>query len=462
MQNRHSCYTCPITLAALVAGFFAVAIPAWGQERGILNEDIKFLANDAGTKDFFGWSVAVDNSILAVGAVGDDDNGTNSGSAYLFDVATGTQTFKLLPDDGLAFDFFGNAIAINKGVVAVGARLDDDNGPSSGSAYLFDATTGAQFSKLLPIDGSAFDFFGNAIALDHFFVAVGAKWDDARGSNSGSVYVFITPSGSQITKLLPSDGEANDEFGYSVAVANGIVAVGAPFWDNEKGLNYGSAYLFDAETGVQLAKLIPSDGQAGDEFGFSIALANGIVAVGARLDDANGTDSGSAYLFDAETGAQISKLIPSDGSAFDMFGRSISIDSGVVAVGAWSDDDNGMDSGSAYLFDALTGTQIDKILPSDGAAEDFFGTSIALINGIVAVGSYFDDDNGPDSGSAYVFDINICLADLTGDGTVDALDFFLFVGLFAFEDPQADLNFDDIVDVMDFFEFVNLFVAGCP
>ena len=131
-------------------------------------------------------------------------------------------------------------------------------------------------------------------------------------------------------KLLPSDGAAEDRFGHSIAVDNGVVAVGAP----ENGVDFGSAYLFDASTGQQLHKLLASDGAASDRFGESIAIDNGVVVVGAVGDDDNGDYSGSAYFFDASTGQQLRKLFPSDGAAEDHFGNSIAIDNGVVAVGA--------------------------------------------------------------------------------------------------------------------------------
>ncbi len=75
-----------------------------------------------------------------VGARGDDDNGPISGAAYLFDTATGQQTVKLLRDDGASYDYFGVTVAISGATVVVGAPADDDNGSNSGSAYLFDAS----------------------------------------------------------------------------------------------------------------------------------------------------------------------------------------------------------------------------------------------------------------------------------------------------------------------------------
>ena len=127
-----------ISLVA-VALLAIVAAPSWGQA---INEDLKILASDGGADNEFGYFIAIDQGIIAVGAPSDDDNGINSGSAYLFDASTGAEIAKLLPSDGAAGDEFGFSIAIDGGIVAVGALRDDHNGNTSGSAYLFDASTG--------------------------------------------------------------------------------------------------------------------------------------------------------------------------------------------------------------------------------------------------------------------------------------------------------------------------------
>ena len=127
---------------------------------------------------------------------------------------------------------------------------------------------------------------------------------------------------------------------------NGIIVVGAPF-DDDNGINSGSAYLFNASTGMQIAKLLPADGTAGAEFGFSVAINNGIVGVGARKDNENGVDAGAVYLFDASTSIQLAKLTPNDPEAGDEFGNSVAIDNGILCVGAWKADEFGDNSGAA-------------------------------------------------------------------------------------------------------------------
>ncbi len=136
-------------------------------------------------------------------------------------------------------------------------------------------------------------------------------------------------------------------------------------------LSTGPAY---ADLGDQLAKLLADDGAAWDEFGHSVAISGTTAIVGAHLDDDNGTNSGSAYLFDTATGRQITKLLPDDGAEGDHFGESVAIGGTTAIVGAlFGDNDNGDNSGSAYLFDIsdpANPTQIAKLLPDDGAASD--------------------------------------------------------------------------------------------
>ncbi len=257
----------------------------------------------------------------------------STGPAY---ADLGDQLFKLLAADGAAGDDFGTSVGIRGTTAIVGAWADDDNGSNSGSAYLFDTTTGKQIAKLLPDDGAAADFFGHAVAIcgppGKEIAIVGSQGDDDNGSFSGSAYLFDTATGRQIAKLLANDGAGGDGFGWTVAISpDGIGAiVGAP-WHDDNGTDSGSAYLFDISdpaNPTQLFKLLPNDGAAFHQFGTSVAISPdsiGTAIVGAHRDDDNGSLSGSAYLFDTTTGRQIFKLLPNDGAAGDHFGGSVAI-----------------------------------------------------------------------------------------------------------------------------------------
>ncbi len=454
------------------------ALPAAGQ---VISEDFKLLPRHGAAGDVFGWSVAVSGTTAVVGAAEDDGNGASSGSAYLFDTITGRQLFNLLPGDGETADQFGISVAISGTTAVVGAIWDDDNGASSGSAYLFDTTTGRQLFKLLPGDGEAGDQFGASVAICGTRAVVGARADDDNGDRSGSAYLFDTTSGQQLFKLLSADGEAGDQFGESVAISGTTAVVGA-FFDYDNGSGSGSAYVFDTTTGQQLFKLLPRDGEAGDRFGESVAISGTTAVVGAAGDDDNGDASGSVYVFDTITGQQLAKLLPSDGAEENFFGGSVAISGATAVVGAEADNDNGAFSGSAYVFDTITGQQLAKLLPSDGAPNDLVGWSVAISGTTAVVGAIWDDDNGNSSGSAYAFSMPApCPGDIAddfgtpgADGMISFGDFLALLGLIGpcpggtpgcdgdIADDFGSLNGGDgMVSFGDFLALLGL-IGPCP
>ena len=292
-----------------------------------------------------------------------------------------------------------------------------------GEPYLWgsgDVTTiPSNENKITASDGASSDLFGFSVAVGNGRIVVGAYGD---GSFSGSAYIFDL-DGTQLAKITASDGAAGDYFGISVAVGNGRIVVGAII-DNDNGSNSGSAYIFDLD-GTQLAKITASDGAASDYFGGSVAVGNGRIVVSAYADDDNGSNSGSAYIFDLD-GTELAKITASDGAAGHQFGGSVAVGNGRIVVGATEDDNNGgflsQFQGSAYIFD-LDGTQLAKITASDAAGGDRFGESVAIGNGRIVVGAKDDDDNGFSSGSAYIFDLDgTQLAKITAsDGAADDL-----------------------------------------
>ncbi|NND94317.1 MAG: T9SS type A sorting domain-containing protein [Flavobacteriales bacterium] len=394
-----------ITFLMLANGLVGQDACAW---QDVVNEDFKIVASDGSVDDGFAHSISIDNGIIAVGSPFDDDNGSNSGSAYLFDASTGVELAKLLPSDGAANEEFGFSIAIDNGIVAVGAKGDNENGTNAGAAYLFDASTGVQLHKLLPNDGASGDEFGNSIAIDNGIVAVGAWRADEFGDASGAAYLFDVSSGNQLEKVLPNTGNNFQTFGVSIAIDGDILAIGArTYFVLGEGFNFARAYLFDVQTGDQINILQPNilnlNGDLGGFFADCIDINDGLVAVGAPNRSVVFDHSGAAYVFDASTGSQLQYIVPEDAHDRDNFGISISIDNGTVLVGAHQDDDNGFNSGSAYFYDALSGAELNKIIASDGAAADLYGNAVALDGNFAVVGAIDDDDNGAQSGSAYIY-----------------------------------------------------------
>ncbi|MCP4358663.1 MAG: hypothetical protein GY796_11650, partial [Chloroflexi bacterium] len=389
------------------AATYPLTIDPWLQQA-------KLISSDGAAGDYFGYSVAVSGDTAVIGAYSDDDNGGSSGSAYVF-TRSGTiwsQQQKLTANTGAANDLFGFSVAVDGDTAVIGAYQDDNKGTYSGSAYIFtrSGTIWSLQRYLTASDGVAYDLFGHSVAVDGNTAVVGAYRDDDNGSESGSAYVF-TRSGttwSQQQKLTASDGAADDEFGRSVAV-DGNTAVISAHRDDDNGSGSGSAYVFtrSGTTWSQQQKLTASDGAAGDWFAWSVAVDSDTAVIGAFLDDDNGSGSGSVYIFtrSGTTWSQQQKLTASDGAVDDEFGFSVAVDGDTVVIGAYWDDDNGGASGSTYVFtrSGIIWSQRQKLTASDGAGGDWFGVSVAVDGDTAVIGAYFDDDNGYHSGSAYVF-----------------------------------------------------------
>ena len=217
-------------------------------------------------------------------------------------------------------------------------------------------------------------------------------------------------SPDETAKLLGSDSVASDNFGQSVAISAGLGLVGAP-WNDENGSNDGAAYLYQNNGGVweQVIKLGSLGTTSGEFFGWSVAISGNTALIGARYDSQNGGLAGAAYVFRETapgTWTQIAKLLADDGASGDTFGVSVALERDTAVIGARAADDNGSNSGSAYVFRETapgTWTQIAKLLPSDGAAGDEFGWRLDFDGTTAIVGAHLHDVPATDAGAAYLF-----------------------------------------------------------
>ena len=383
----------------------------------------KLTANDATEEDRFGCSVAISDDSIVIGAYQDDDNGSNSGSAYVFtrNDSSWSQQAKLTAEDGAEDDYFGSFVAISGESLLVGAPFDDDEGSESGSVHVFErnGTSWAAQDKLTTDNTNRSFVVVPPVAISDDLVVVGVRNDSDGGQFSGSAYVFTRADStwSQQAKLTADDAVAGDEFGSDVAISGDYVVVGAPEDDDDDREfvqnRLGSAYIFTRvnSSWSQQAKITASDVARSDRFGSYVAISGDSVVVGVPLDDHDaGANSGSAYVFTRSgiSWPQEAKLTASDAAPGDEFGASVAISAETIVVGATGDDDDGSGSGSAYIFtrDGLSWSQQAKLTAADAAAGDGFGRSAAISEDTVVVGAPFSDDAGSRSGSAYVFSGN--------------------------------------------------------
>lgn len=435
----------------------------------------KLINQNGGGNNLFGYAASVSGDTAIIGAFADNTNGPSSGAAYVFvrSEDVWVQQAKLLAPDGANSDNFGVAVSISGDSAIVGAYRDDDNGDMSGSAYVFVRSGGVWSlqAKLVASDGLARDVFGYSVSLNSDIALIGAPGGDANEPDSGAAYVFTRSSGiwTQQAKVFQLDGATGDGFGGSVSISMNTAVIGSR-WDDDNGDASGSAYVFTLSEGLwsQQAKLIPTDGVEGAEFGNPVSLDGDTAVIGASYDDDNGGWSGSAYVYarNGESWALQAKLLPDDGRGGDRFGRSVSVRGDIAVIGSPWSDHLANRSGSAYLFTRNNDSewiQGPTLLAGDGMGADRFGSAVAFGGSVgdefVVVGASGSNDH-----SAYSFYISSppCMADLNGNCFVDFFDISTFIAAFIASDPSADFNDDGMFNFFDINIFLTAFKSGCP
>ena len=364
----------------------------------------KIQASDKAAGDGFGYSVAVSNSRIIIGAPYEDTGASNAGAAYLFDI-DGNEIKKITSSYAESDANFGYAVAISDKWIAIGEPGANMGADRTGNVDIYDID-GNKKGNGTSGDGLDDDYFGQAVSITNNRLAVGVPNHYDNVANEGAVFVYrIEENGSCtfLSRLQASDVAGGDKFGYSVAISDTCIVAGAPYATESGGYYYGAAYIFDMNF-AQTAIITNSGIHLGDHFGWSVAASNSKIVVGAI--GANGpADSGRAYIFDT-SGTQLATLAASDASTSDEFGYSVAISNNRILVGARYEDLDGQawqQKGSAYIFD-LNGTQIKKISARDPENADEFGRRVAISDTKIVVGTNLEDTGGSNAGAAYIYD----------------------------------------------------------
>jgi len=444
--------------------------------------------------DQSGYSVSLndDGTIVAIGAYGNDGNGSSSGHVKVYQYITGTWSQIGANIDGeAAYDQSGWSVSLNDAgtIVAIGAKYNNGNGSSSGHVRVYQYDSNKDFSDSNDsssdfgpirwrrlggdIDGEATgDWSGHPVSLsaDGTTVAIGAIGNDVNGTSSGHVRVYNFNNGSWDKLGEDIDGEAvSDQSGHSVSLNdNGtIVAIGAKY-NNGNGIYSGHVRVYQYDSNKNYSDSNDSssdfgpkgwrrlgrdiDGEAVyDQSGYPVSLsANGtIVAIGALMNDENNSGHVRVYKFTSDVWTLVGHDIDGE-NASDYSGESVSLsaDGKTVAIGAAAnnsghvrvyklsndeDNDGVFDINDAFPNNSTetkdtdndgTGdnadvfptnpalSDIDKLLwdqlggDIDGeAAMDHSGESVSLSadGTTVAIGAKGNDGNGTDSGHVRVY-----------------------------------------------------------
>jgi uncharacterized repeat protein (TIGR01451 family) len=406
------------------------SIPLLAGELAYL-ETTKLLATDGAPGDSLGGSVAVGGDLIVVGARWDDGG---KGAAYVFARNQGGadgwgEVAKLTASDGAGGDGFGISVAISGDRIVVGAMNADVGGNSDqGAAYIFDRNHGGldawgEVTKITPADGAEYDFFAETVSIDGDTFAAGSSGADIGGNtNQGAVYVFGRNQGGadnwgQVAKVTSSDAIADTAYGRKLSISGDTLAVG----NAHANYNLGRVYVYSRNEGGEdnwgeVRILTASDGNVMDRFGWSIGVDGVRIVVGAYSDTVGSNPSqGSAYLFERNHGGydnwgEVAHLTAPAGLAGDWLGFSVGISGDVVVAGAaYADIDGASQQGAAWVFKRNYGGTdswgaLGRLVASDGAADDWYGWSVAVDGFNVVAGVPSSDPGGSSGqGAAYLY-----------------------------------------------------------
>ena len=381
----------------------------------------KLMGNNTEAKDNFGYAVDVDGDFAIVTS----PRNKGTGAAYIYKREEGRfwlqkrnrTRIRMIPIDPDGATSFGVSVDISGETAVIGARGGIVGEDAVGAAYIFTENEPPfwnQHTKLVASDRNEGDQFGFAVAISGNEVITGAPRHSAGGPNSGAAYIFEQKeSGAWVENIKLSDGEtaSEDQFGISVAI-HGNLAISGAQQNDDIAPNAGAAYIFERSNAIWLerAKIIANDAKAGDLFGNTVAISGETAVIGAPGVDDAGPEAGAAYVFgrSGDNWIQQAKLIGNDIGTFDQFGAAIAIHENTVIVGAYGKDEGGVDTGAAYVF-GRSGTswiQQAKLTHQNAVPGDLFGFAVAVYGNNALIGAHGSDATGPDSGTAYIFTRN--------------------------------------------------------
>ncbi len=381
----------------------------------VVTRTAKILSSDGDIEDYYGGAVAIssDGSTVVVGSRNNDDGGENSGSAYIYHWSNGVWgETKLVASDAIADDFFGSSVSVSSTgmTVIIGSGYNDATGSRSGAVYIYkwDGSNWLE-TKLVGSNTIGYDYLGLSVSIseDGLSFIAGAPGANGIGDYNGAAYIYKWDGTNWLESIIiASDRDTDDEFGSSVSMSGdgNSVLIGTPGEETRTGSVY--IYRLSGASWVE-TKLTASDGDVANNFGgsTSISYTGDQIVVGA----AGNNNMGAIYFYEWNSPVWIEKKITASNiTPHDDFGNALamSLDGTSILVGSRRSDYGFGDTGSAYLYQRDGGNWIEsEIFADDRGSVDHFGTSVSMSDSgkTIVIGSY-DDDNGDNSGSAYIFE----------------------------------------------------------
>ncbi len=342
------------------------------------------------------------------------------------------QTQKIVPSDRFQGQFFGYSVAMDGDYAVVGMNNNVTNDEAGAYVFKNDGTGNwVEIQKLGNPNYHQFDSPGYSVAISGDYIFVGDRLEDYDTSENnfisaaGAVYVFKNDGNDNwnyIQKIVASDRDTVNQFGWSVSVSGDYAIIGAGIQDyDESGTNYieraGAAYIFELDgTGTwnEVQKIVAPVRNDFDYFGRSVAISGNYAVVGAFQEDEDVSEgdtissAGSAYIFERDTNgtwSEIQKIVASDREQGAYFGWSIALDGDHLVVG--SNQDNEF-RGAVYVFEKGGNdiwNQVEKLTASNSLNGDQFGYDLDIDGNRIIIGARYRDIGSPgDDGAAYIFE----------------------------------------------------------
>ena len=370
---------------------------------------------------FLGEAVHINKNGILIGAPGGVGGGGDlDGLAHLFSPSSEGWNHRNIfkarhPRKLISYDFFGDSLSLAENVALIGAWGDDDNGPASGSAHIFERTQSKwqQTAKLTIPDTANRSLFGRSVATDGSVAVVGAPGANRSTGKlipisgwSGNVYIWSKEkTGWQFQQkltpgLLSTPASMDDwvwSFGNEVAVAEDIIVISA----HQGTLSPGQVYIFRRHNKTWTREAILDSKLKG--FATSIAIFNETIAVAAYKTIFIYTYSNGDWRMQA----MLKPNASGEETGFQ-FGGALAIDNNILVAGAARYKNK---EGAAYVFER-TGSDWKQIAILAGldtrssrgtSSGDLFGGSVSIYGNTIVIGAGFHDSEGPNNGAAYVF-----------------------------------------------------------
>jgi uncharacterized repeat protein (TIGR01451 family) len=319
-----------------------------------------------------------------------------AGRAYVYNATTGLLLSTLTSPNPTAPGFFGYSVAVGEDVIVVGAPKETSGGVTlAGNAYVFDAITYDllySFTTPHPVSDDNGYGFGTSVAVNDGIIGIGSSWETVSSfTGAGRVYLYNVEDGTELSfsPLVTPDPQQYGRFGLAVAIGEGVIAVGAAYEDVDATEIAGRVYVYDAATGALTDTVTSPNAESAGKFGFSVAVGDGKIAIGAFGETVDSAEqAGRAYVYDLATETITHTLTSESPEYRGFFGNSVAVGEGLIVVGAEIETSGGYAyAGNAYVYNTA-GVSQTTLISLNPEEWETFGWSVAVGGGLIVVGAY--------------------------------------------------------------------------